>query len=330
MKYNLDTAIEITKAALFGAATGDALGVPVEFLPRKEVRAINLTEMLGCDTPKSFHSTFGDHIPAGTWSDDTSMAVAAMAAIAQDNGDIYFSNVMEEFVKWYDNGKHTPHGYAFDIGNTCAAAIQKSKKGVPAIICGPAGIRNNGNGALMRIFPFSLYCIFKGLDTQTTVWLINTASGITHGHGISKMGCLFFTLFMSALIGGHDCKAAWEYARTFDYRKWYSHTAIDAYTQLLSPDFINAKDSDINDSGYVVDSLNIAIYSMLNSTDYASAVLTSVNMGWDTDTFAAITGALAGVYYGYDSIPSRWLAKLRGKEMLERYAKDFSMAVNAT
>lgn len=329
MKYNLDTMKTITKAALFGAATGDALGVPVEFLPRNEVRAINLKDMLGCDTPRTFASRWGSIIPAGAWSDDTSMALAAMASIANNNGDIYFSDVMEQFCQWWENGKYSSLESPFGLGGVVSEALRNYRNGTPARICGPAKFHDNGNGALMRIFPFSLYCIFKKLDTWTTVDLINTASGITHGHQISKMGCLFFTLYMQALLDGQDCKTALETARMFDYAKWYSHTAIDAYTQLLSPDFPNADDSIIAENGYVVTTLTAAIYSMLHSHDYESAVLTAINMGFDTDTNAAVTGALAGVCYGIDSIPERWLARLLGKHMLERYASDFANAISA-
>lgn len=320
----------ITRNALFGAAVGDALGVPVEFLPRKEVRAINPTDMLGCDTTRGFASVWGGRIPAGAWSDDTSMALAAMASIANNNGDINCDDIMEQFHEWWEYGKYSSLDFPFGLGGVVSKAMLNYRNGTPAKDCGPTGIYDNGNGALMRIFPFSLYCVFKGLNDMATVELINTTSGITHGHEISKMGCLFFTLYMKALLAGQDCKTAWKTARTFDYRNWYSKATIDAYTQLLSQDFIDMDDSIIAENGYVVTTLMAAIYSMLHSHDYESAVLCAVNMGFDTDTNAAVTGALAGIYYGFNSIPERWLARLHGKAMLENYATSFAKAVNAT
>ena len=318
----------ITKAALFGAATGDALGVPVEFLPRNEVRAINPKDMLGCDTPRTFASRWGSIIPAGAWSDDTSMAVAAMASIANNNGDIYFRDVMEQFCQWWENSEYSSLEFPFGLGGVVSEALRNYRNGTPARNCGPTGFHDNGNGALMRIFPFSLYCIFKGLDADATVELINTASGITHGHGISKMGCVIFTVFMRALMT-QPLKSAWKVARNFDYAKYYDMETLAAYTQLLSPNFPNSDDSGIGETGYVVDCLKAAVWSLHRSHNYKGAILTAVGLGYDTDTNAAVTGALAGVYYGYDSIPTRWLAKLRKKDMLEHYAKDFAKAICA-
>ena len=326
MKHDIGTTKGITRAALFGAAVGDALGVPVEFLSRKEVRDINPTEMLGCDTPRTFGSRWGGIIPAGAWSDDTSMAVATMASIAMNNGNIYFNDVMEQFCAWWGNGKYTSLDSPFGLGGVVSEALRNFTHGIPAINCGPTEFTDNGNGALMRIFPFSLYCIFHDLDTVTTVELINNASGITHGHEISKMGCLFFTLYMKALIDGQDCKTAWETARAFDYGRWYSSNAIDAYKNLLSPEFINMGDDIIAENGYVVTTLTAAIYSMLHGNDYESSVLCAISMGYDTDTNAAVTGALAGVYYGFNSIPKRWLDKLLNKTSLIYWTNQFANA----
>ncbi|MBP5710027.1 MAG: ADP-ribosylglycohydrolase family protein [Bacteroidales bacterium] len=328
-KYTPDIIRETIRNALFGQAVGDAMGVPVEFLSRATVRKINPTEMMGCDTPKSFKSWFSDIIPAGTWSDDTSMTIAAIDAIISDGGDIYWQHVMERFVEWVCQSKYTPNEFSFGLGGTCARAIGLFKNGIPSINCGGTEVNDNGNGSLMRIFPFSLYCIFKGLGVFTSVDIINTASGITHGHAISKMGCLFFTLYMNAILDGQSPIEAWETARKFPYVRWYGQECVNAYKQLLSANFPKIKDSEIKSSGYVVDTLNIAIYSMIHGHDYESSILLAINMGYDTDTSAAITGALAGVYYGFESIPDRWLAKLRGKEMLYSFADNYAQIFNA-
>ena len=328
-KYNPDIIRETIRNALFGQAVGDAMGVPVEFLSRAKVREINPTEMMGCDTPKSFHSLFGDTIPAGTWSDDTSMTIAAIDAIISDGGDIHWNHVMQRFAAWASKGKYTPDDNCFDIGAACARAIGFFENGIPAINCGGSDINDNGNGSLMRIFPFTLYCIFNRLDIFTTAEVINTASGITHDHAISKMGCLFFTLYMAALLDGQSPTEAWGTARKHDYKRWYGQECVNAYSQLLNAKFKDATDTEIKSSGYVVDTLNIVMYSMIHGHDYESSILLAINMGYDTDTSAAITGALAGAYYGFESIPDRWLAKLRGKEMLDFYADNYARVFNA-
>lgn len=325
-KYNLDTTKEITKAALIGQAIGDAFGMPLEFLSRAQVRAIGLKDMVGKDTGVNFHSHWASILPAGTWTDDTSMTVAAMDSIIR-RGGINYNDIMQRFLDWQRNGLYSPVHYCFDIGGTTSEALHRYSQGIPAIECGPSGIRDNGNGALMRILPFSLYCIYKGLGIGDTVDLISEASGLTHGHAISKLGCVIFTVFLKMLLCSKSILSAWEYTRRIDYRLWFSVETIDAYADLLSDDFIKHAEECIGETGYVVDALMTAVYSMLTGQDYESTILTAASMGFDTDTNAAITGALAGAFYGIDDIPDRWLSKLLDMEYLENIASDFTDSI---
>lgn len=327
MKYNIEKASQITRSALIGQAVGDALGVPVEFLSRAKVRSINLTEMVGSDVPHNFHSHWGDQLPAGTWSDDTSMAVAAMASITRKCGAIDCDDIMDRFTGWLNRGFYTATGRTFDVGNTVSTALHNYSIGIPSINCGPANYHANGNGSLMRIFPFSLYCIFNGLDFDVTREIIYTASGLTHGHVISKFGCLVFTVFLKELLTAASIEDAWENTRQRSYTNCIDTGSFDVYRRLFAPDFVANAESIIGETGYVVDTLMTAVYSMLTGHDYESTVLTAINMGYDTDTNAAVTGALAGAYYGIDSIPDRWKNKLLGLHKLERYADNFTTAV---
>lgn len=315
---------DITKAALLGLSVGDALGVPVEFMSRREVRKINVTEMLGKDNLISYESRWSEIIPAGAWSDDTSMTVATMESMIEQNGDIDYDGIMSRFEDWWKNGAYCSLDFPFGLGSTVSRAMANYRLEYPVTECGPKGLMDNGNGALMRILPFSLYCLFKGRDLEKTVDIINTATAITHGHPISQMGSLIFTLFLKELIVSDSVAKAWETTRQYDYAAYYDPATLAAYSLLLSDGFWKADEDQIGETGYVVDSLMAAVHSMLIEQNYENAVLHAINLGYDTDTNAAITGALAGVFYGVESIPGRWLASLRRRDYLEGIAERFA------
>lgn len=314
---------------LLGQAVGDAFGVPVEFLDRKRVRKIDLKDMVGCDSGLSFRSRWGDLIPAGAWSDDTSMTIAAMASIIAHDGAIDYEDIMKQFLNWWYRGEYTAlDDFPFGLGGTVDRALQNYRRGVPALKCGGKGFGDNGNGALMRIFPFSMYCILREFTEEETKDLIRDAAGMTHGHEISSLGCLIYTFFLDECIRLKNPRMAYRKAVTgklADYQNGFSKEAIEAYRLLFHE--IDRKDFDpdsIPESGYVVDSLTTAIYSILHTDSYEGAVRMAVGFGYDTDTNACITGAIAGAMYGAGSIPDRWLRVLKKKEELIRTGESFS------
>lgn len=329
-KYISKPETDIIKDGLLGLAVGDALGVPVEFLDRKTVREINISDMVGLEDKLSFKSRWGQMIPAGSWSDDTSMTISTMDTITKDKGKIDYDHVMNSFLDWWYGKKYTSLEIPFGLGGVVSKALNNFKRGMPALTCGGANFYDNGNGSLMRILPFSLYCIENELSEEDTVNIINSASSLTHAHDISKMGCFIYTEFLRCLKATRNPKLAHTYICSIDYRKYFSQEAIDAYSKLIRLDFpFVIKDSDISENnGYVVPTLESAIYSILNSKNYEEAVKKAINMGYDTDTIGAITGSLAGVLYGYDNIPERWLQKLRKREELEIIAESYTGTLN--
>ena len=169
----------------------------------------------------------------------------------------------------------------------------------------------------MRIFPISLYCIESGLSEEETAKTISESSAITHGHDISKMSCFIYTEFLRKLIETKNPKLAMEHLKSIDYSKYFSKEAIAAHKKLLKGYFQYTPDNEIKGSGYVVDSLECAIYSIMNTKNFEDAVLMAINTGYDTDTIGAITGSLAGVLYGEENIPERWKNSLRKKDELD-------------
>ena len=143
--------------------------------------------------------------PAGTWSDDTSMALCLMASITE-HGRIVLRDIMRRFADWRNHGQYTPHGVCFDCGGTCDAAISRYMRGTPAVDCGGTGERDNGNGSLMRILPLVFFLRNEyGEDwykLSRPMFEIQFVSGLTHAHPISVIACGIYLQIAEHLLQG--------------------------------------------------------------------------------------------------------------------------------
>lgn len=269
--------------AIYGFVVADALGVPFEFKKRGSFKA---TDMIG-------HGTHNQ--PAGTWSDDTSMTLATCESIKR-LGYIDYTDIMENFLKWYINGEFTANNELFDIGITTSQSLQNYMHGKEPLECGDADFYANGNGSLMRILPLAF------MDCYSSN--IKYVSKLTHAHHYSMTACYIYVDIARALIDGLPLRAALseqEYAEPFD--------------RLAHIDLLPEKE--IKSSGYVVDTLEAALWCLTQTDNYKDCVLKAVNLGEDTDTVAAVAGGLAGIIYGYEGIPKDWIETLRNKELVE-------------
>ena len=303
--------LEKVKAVMVGHAIGDALGVPVEFSTREELENDPVINMKG-------YGTY--HVPAGCWSDDTSMSLCTLEILGKYGLD--YNRIMENFGKWYHENKFTPTGVTFDVGTTCSQAINSYFFGrLSAVECGERGERSNGNGSLMRIHPVVLYLANKDMAIEEKIEIIHTVSALTHGHDRSKIGCGIYAFVLLNLLknpsidsvtdGLHKAAAFYKGKTEFCY-----------YNRLVEKNFIITKRKDIESSGYVVHTLEAAIWCLLTTKNYKDAVLKAVNLGDDTDTVAAVTGGLAGALYGYDAIPKEWRNKLIKREYIENLCNE--------
>ena len=300
------------KAVMLGHAVADALGVPVEFCTREELSDAPVTDMIG----------WGSYpVPEGCWSDDTSMSLAALDSLA--SGSINYDEIMQNFVGWVSRHEFTPTGEMFDIGKTCLSAIRKylQDDDIDALSCGLDTERSNGNGSLMRIHPFALFLYYNGLADERYMEVIHNASALTHAHERSKIACGIYTFVLWELLA-HPSKGAVLKGLCRASRFYNSSAEIIHYDRLLTywMGIMHGKAVDVSEiksTGYVVDTLEAAIWSLLTTRDYASAVLRAVNLGEDTDTVAAVTGGLAGALYGETSIPAHWLDTLKKREYIE-------------
>ena len=298
--------------------------MPVEFLPRACVRSMDLKEMIGSDSDPQPLSRWGGMIPKGSWSDDTSMAVASMSSFAEKEGKIDYEDQMSRFVRWWDEGEYCSLSFSFGLGGNICAAMNRFRAGIPALKCGGKGYMDNGNGALMRILPFSLYCIFNRLDPDETVSVTGNGSGITHGHEISRMCCFVWTEFLRALAEGAGAGGAADHIEGLPYRKWFSDDTLEELEFVTAKKTRSLAEEDIGETGYVVDTLYSALYSLLRTDSFEMSILQAVGLGYDTDTAGAVTGMAAGILYGTKGIPERWLNVLKKRGYLEEVARSFA------
>lgn len=283
------------KAVMIGHAIGDALGVPVEFCWREELDKNPVTDMLG----------YGSYpVPAGAWSDDTSMSICTLDALGKYGLDC--DRIMVNFGKWYYNDEFTPTGEMFDVGNTCSTAIEHyCVEKMPYSNCGLTNEHSNGNGSLMRIHPVVLYLANKDITIVEKIEVIHIVSALTHAHDRSKIGCGIYAFILWELLKNPSLESVRAgLAKAEDYYK--GQEEFKAYKRLFDKTFIITPRNKIESSGYIVDTLEAAVWCLLTTGSYRDCVLKAVNLGRDTDTVAAVSGGLAGALYGYDAIPQEW------------------------
>lgn len=296
---------------LFGFCVGDALGVPAEFSTREEREKDPIKEMRA-------YGTY--HQPFGTWSDDTSLTICLIDAI---NRGYSIKKVAENFANFYEKGYFTPYGEVFDIGNSTRNSIIEICAGKNPIDCGGKAEIDNGNGSLMRILPIAFYG--KNLGGQELIQLTEEVSSLTHGHNRSKLACIFYVEFAIQIILGYEKEKALD--RTIDFIKC---NCVNAYSDkfrnfeiILSKKIVNVTKDEIKSSGYVIDTLEAALWTFFHADGYRDTILKAINLGGDTDTIAAIAGGIAGIYYGLNDIPKGWIQSIAKKEELYQMFKRF-------
>lgn len=299
----------IIKAGIFGVCVGDALGVPVEFKKREDLKKSPVTKML------EFMSW---NQPKGTWSDDSSLTLC-LSEVLSKGYDL--EKIGESFVKWVKYGHWTAHGKLFDIGGTTKHSIARLIKGESARFSGNIFEEDNGNGSLMRILPLAFY--LKDEESIEKIYqTVKEVSSITHGHFRSVFACFIYVIFAIELIKGKSKTEAYDYmqkvALGYAKNQEFNPKEIELFNRILKNNISTFPEAEIKSSGYVLHSLEASLWCFMNSESYSEAVLKAVNLGEDTDTTAAITGGIAGIFYGFENIPEEWVADLVRKDDIEK------------
>lgn len=308
---------EKIKSALFGLVVGDALGVPAEFKSRKFLDENPITEMIGYGTHKQ---------PKGTWSDDSAMTFITAESLANAYN---LKNIADLFLKWKEEAYWNATDEIFDIGISTLRAIDNYKTNRNPLISGNYSENSNGNGSLMRILPLAFYTI--NMNVERRFEIIKEVSSITHAHIRSVISCFYYVEYAISIIKGeeklnayyitnHTVNAFFDSNEKYIYEKTF-------FDRILSGEIYDLQEDDILSSGYVIDSLEAALWCFFKNDDYKSTVLNAVNLGEDTDTIAAIVGGLAGIYYGFDSIPENWINSIAKKNEIEKLCNRFYLSM---
>ena len=304
------------KGGVYALIIGDALGVPVEFTQRVELQK----------NPVIGYRSYGSHNqPSGTWSDDSSLMLCTLESL--HNG-IDYDAAMKSFEKWFSSSYMTATGTVFDVGGTTSIALLRYKRGIDAIACGPTDENSNGNGSLMRILPiaFEMY----GSDDNTEREVVFNYSALTHGHIRSKIACWFYCRIIRNIIAGESKEQAVDDAYAA-VEKWCAENSLADEFSLFKrcKSTIAAEPLEsIQSSGYVLHTFEASLYSFLKGGTVIDALLMSVNMGRDTDTVAAVTGGLAGTYYGINAIDKKWIDGLQSKDKIEEVLRSYIQSLS--
>ncbi|KGD64065.1 ADP-ribosyl-[dinitrogen reductase] hydrolase [Alcanivorax nanhaiticus] len=273
--------------ALAGLACGDAVGTTVEFSPRGSFAPV--TDMTG-------NGPF--NLKAGQWTDDTSMALCLAESLVEKQA-FDARDQMSRYLNWWQWGYLSATGSCFDIGNTVRDALARFRDtGEP--YSGDTAAHTAGNGSLMRLAPVVL---FAHPAPDHLRELAALSSRTTHGAAEAVECCELFALLLDRCLRGTD-KAS--LMQNLADQHWQ-----EAKVQALAGgDFLQAGYDDIIGSGYCIQSLEAALWCFFHTDNYRDAILAATNLGDDADTTAAITGQIAGAFYGASAIPEEWIDKL--------------------
>lgn len=270
---------------LLGAAVGDALGAPVEFMTAKEIasRYVAVRDMMGGGSY---------NWKCGEYTDDTAMMLCIAESLAAKGG-YYPNDIAKRFVAWL---KSKPK----NIGGTTREALIRLCEGVP---CYKSGVKERPtNGSVMRCAPLSL-AYFHNEDEDALIKASREVSAITHSHPEAELSCVFINVMIARLLLGDKKKDA--YSHAVEQTRKLDHGFVKKYIgSTYQPEPRN---------GLAVNTLLIATASFMEARSFEEAVVKAVNLGGDADTNGTVTGALAGAYFGRPGIPRRWASRLNPK-----------------
>lgn len=270
---------------LLGLAIGDALGTTLEFSERDAGPVV--TDFAGGGPFR---------LGPGQWTDDTSMALCLADSLLA-SGCFDARDLLERFVAWYRQGHNSVTGQCFDIGLTTRAALQDFERD-GRLEAGPEDIWQSGNGSLMRLAPVA---IFRAGDPEGAAALAAQQSRTTHPSPLAHDACSFYALLLTDALAGRPKDAL------LAPRAWPGSAEVGS---IAAGGWRAKNRGDISSSGYVIHTLEAALWCVGRADDFAEAVLLAANLGDDSDTVAAVTGQLAGALCGLSGIPERWSSRV--------------------
>lgn len=290
---------------VLGLATGDALGTTLEFSPPGSFTPID--DMVG-------GGPF--HLKSGEWTDDTSMALClAESLIERPTFDPI--DQLDRYVRWWHKGHLSSNGRCFDIGGTIKAALMRFERAREPY-CGLTDLDSAGNGSLMRLAPVPMR---YAQDPIAAIERSGASSRTTHGAQAAVDACRYFSGLIVGALNGASKEELLSSRFAPVPRYWLDHPLHPAIDDVARGSFKRKQPPAIKGTGYVVNSLEAALWAFYRSDSFREGCLLAVNLGDDADTTGAVHGQLAGAYYGADQIPIEWRERLAKRELIESFAE---------
>lgn len=303
--------IERYRGSLLGLATGDALGTTLEFKSPGTFKPIKY--MLGGGPFR---------LLPGQWTDDTSMALCLAESLIEQN-EFNPIDQLQRYLKWYQLGHLSSTGQCFDIGNTVQAALTRFEQ-TGESFCGSTNPRSAGNGSIMRLAPVPL---FFAQNPEKAIAMSGDSSRTTHGAQTTVDACRYLGALIVGAVKGvsREELLASHYSPIANY--WDENPLVDEIDEIAAGSFKHRQPPEIRGTGYVVESLEAALWAFYHSKSFEEGCLLAVNLGDDADTTGAVYGQLAGAFYGELGIPQSWRGRLAYRDLIEYFADQlFSLA----
>lgn len=310
----MNKTLDRRRGCLYGLAIGDALGAAVEF------RDPGTFPLVTCYRDGGPHS-----LAKGQWTDDTSMALA----LAHSMGKKWdLADQLTEYLDWFQNGKYSVNGFCFDIGCTTRDALMNFERMRDPETCADSSPHASGNGSIMRLapVPVGMFWTYEQGQWEILEGMAMNSSRTTHASEQCKSACRYMALVLAGLMNGEERDVVlspdWEV-----YQKMKAVRPLDPMVEKVAEgSYRNKMPCQIKGSGWVVASLEAALWAFHDAANFEEAVLRAVNLGDDADSTGAVCGQFAGAYWGESGIPYKLVDGLARKDMIEA-ALD---AINAT
>lgn len=301
------------RGSLLGLAVGDALGTTLEFARPGTFEPIE--EIVGGGPFR---------LQPGEWTDDTAMALCLAESLIEKRAFDPLDQ-LERYVRWYRHGHMSSNGRCFDIGNTVRAALERFDR-THEPYCGSTHEQSAGNGSLMRLCPVPL---FWAGDPAKAIELAGESSRTTHGAKAAVDACRYFAALLVGAVNGIDKETLLSPCFSPEANYGDQHPLAWEIHEIASGSFKRRDPPQIESTGYVVRTLEAALWAFNRSRSFEEGCRMAVNLGGDADTCGAVYGQLAGAFYGEQGIPERWRKVLGHRELIETLA-DQLLALSRT
>ena len=289
------------KGSMVGLAVGDALGSTLEFMEKDDLEEGYVhSEIIGKGKL---------NLAKGEWTDDTSMALCLAQSLIEQKG-FDANDQMEKYTKWYENGYMSPNSKCVDIGMGTLRALGTYKRTQDPYSFNDT--ESLGNGSIMRLAPVTLY--FHP-DLNAALNYAEESSKPTHPGDLCLQSCRALSLIIFKAIEGESKDSI----LNIENPEEFGITDFEIIN-LLKGGYKEKAEDEINNSGFVLTTLEAALWCFYHTDDFESALIKAVNLCGDADTIGAVCGQIAGAYYGYNAIPERWLESILKRELIEEKA----------